>query len=170
MSHEFDYGKAASFWDEKDASASHLPEDQLKDRIDGFIGRHNTAAFACGAGDYVRCTPMEYNYVDGHFYFFSEGGHKYRALKENANVSLAIFDEYVPGGALHGAQVTGTAVMIEPWSDEYTRLVEYKHIPVEAMKKMDPPMPLIRVDVTGIDYLDSSLKAEGYSSRQTLAR
>ena len=35
--------------------------------IEDYIQRGNTCALATGAGDYVRCTPIEYSYHDGCF-------------------------------------------------------------------------------------------------------
>ncbi len=62
---EMDYEKAASVWLEKDKDSVHMEEDVLKDKIDEFIKAHNTCALAVASGVFVRCTPIEYNYVDG---------------------------------------------------------------------------------------------------------
>jgi hypothetical protein len=48
----------------------------------------------------VRNTPIEDNYVDGNFDCFSEGGMKFRGLKENKNVGIAIFEPYGGFGQL----------------------------------------------------------------------
>ncbi|WP_027430495.1 pyridoxamine 5'-phosphate oxidase family protein [Lachnospira multipara] len=64
----------------------------LKERIESFIGAHNTCALATASADMVRNTPIEYNYVDSCFYFFSESGLKFKDLKENKNVGIAIFE------------------------------------------------------------------------------
>ena len=53
-----------------------------------FIQEHKVCALATGSGEYVRCTPIEYNFVDGAFYLFSEGGMKFKGLKDNKNVCL----------------------------------------------------------------------------------
>ena len=45
-----------------------------------FIQEHKVCALATGSGEYVRCTPIEYNFVDGAFYLFSEGGMKFMDL------------------------------------------------------------------------------------------
>ena len=55
---------------------------------------------------------------------------------------------------------------MEPFSDEYLKLMEHKKIPVEAMKKLPHPMNLIRVVPESFDFLDSDLKKEDLSSRQ----
>ena len=104
----------------------------------------------------------------GCFYFFSEGGLKFKGLKENKNVGIAIFEPYGGFGQLKSLQVQGEAVMVEPFSDEYLMLMEHKKIPVEAMKKLPQAMNLIKVVPTTYDYLDSELKKDGFGSRQHL--
>ena len=85
-----DYQKAASYWTEKEEKAAQMDHDMLLAEIEKFIMEHNTCALATGCGDFVRCTPIEYNYKDGRFWLFSEGGLKFHALENNKNVCLAI--------------------------------------------------------------------------------
>ncbi len=165
---EMDYESASNHWVEKEQDSVHMEETALKERIEAFIVGHNTCALATASVDLVRNTPIEYNYVDGAFYFFSEGGLKFKGLKENKNVGIAIYEPYGGFANLKGLQVEGVACMVEPFSDEYIRIMEHKKIPVEAMKKLPQPMNLIKVVVTSYDYLDSDLKKEGFSSRQHL--
>ena len=161
-----DYNIAASHWIERDRDSVHMESAALKEKIESFIGAHNTCALATASADMVRNTPIEYNYVKGCFYFFSEGGLKFKGLKENKNVGIAIFEPYGGFGQLKSLQVQGEAVMVEPFSEEYLMLMEHKKIPVEAMKKLPQAMNLIKVVPTTYDYLDSDLKKEGFGSRQ----
>lgn len=161
-----DYNKAASYWIEKDKNAVKMERQALKAKIDAFIGRHKTCALAVADKDFVRCTPIEYNYLEDCFWLFSEGGLKFKALKNNKNVCLAIYDEYAGFGKLGGMQVTGIAEVVEPWSEEYVKLLEFKKLSIEAMKKLPFTMNLIKVKPSVIDILDSSLKKEGVNSRQ----
>ena len=46
------------------------------------------------------------------------------------------------------------------------KLLEYKKISVEAIKKMPHPMNLIRIVPDSFDYLDSDLKKDGVDIRQ----
>ena len=122
-----EYESAANYWIEKDAASKHMPREQLEEAIDAFLAAHNTCALATGAGSFVRNTPLEYNYFDGEIWIFSEGGLKFKALAQNKNVCLAIFDAY--GAApLAGMQIMGTAELVEDWSEEYVRLLERKGI------------------------------------------
>ena len=59
-------------------------------------------------------------------------------------------------------------VMIEAFSDEYVKVLEYKKYSVEAMKKLAQPLTLIRVEPECFDLLDSDLKKDGFGNRQHL--
>ena len=165
---EMDYDKAASVWVEKDKDSAHMKEAALKDKIDEFIKAHNTCALAVASENFVRCTPIEYNYVDGNFYLFSEGGLKFKALKDNKHVAFAIYEPYGGFHQLKSLQVMGLASMIEPFTEEYLKIMEYKKIPVEAMKQLPMPMNLIKIVPESYDLLDSDLKKDGFGNRQHL--
>ena len=165
---EMDYEASAQYWTDKEKDAVSMDSEDLQKRIDDFIGEHNTCALATASSDMVRCTPIEYNYLDGVFYLFSEGGLKFKALKDNKWVGLAIYEPYGGFNNLKSLQVEGRAEIIEPLSDEYMKLLEYKKIPVDAIKKMPHPMNLIKIIPDRFDYLDSDLKKEGFDIRQHL--
>ncbi len=165
---EMDYDQAASVWIEKDYGSVHMIESELKNKIDEFINAHNTCALAVASGDFVRCTPIEYNYVDGSFYLFSEGGLKFKALKDNKHVAFAIYEPYGGFHQLKSLQVMGIASMVEPFTDEYLKIMEHKKIPLEAMKKLPMPMNLIKIVPESYDLLDSDLKKDGFGNRQHL--
>lgn len=163
-----DYDKAALHWIEKDKNTVKMKKEDLILDIEQFLNKHNTCALATACDDFVRCTPIEYNYYNSNFYLFSEGGLKFKALKDNKHVCLAIYDEYKDFGALMGMQVTGIAEMVEPFSNEYIQICEIKKIPLEVMKKLPEPMNLIKIKPTVIDYLNAQLKKEGYGTRQQI--
>ena len=83
-------------------------------------------------------------------------------------LGIDIFEPYGGFGKLKSLQVQGVATMVEPFSGEYLNLMEYKKIPIEAMKKLPQAMNLIKVEPMSYDYLDSELKKEGFGSRQHL--
>ncbi len=93
----------------------------------------------------MRCTPIEYNFVDNHFYFFSEGGLKFRGLKKNKHVGMAIYEPYNGFGNLKSLQIEGMANLVEPFSEECLKVMEYKKIPETAMRNLPQPMALIKV-------------------------
>ena len=155
-----DFDKASHFWTDKEAGSKVAPD--AKDRLEKFIEKHKVCALATGA------TPIEYNFIDGMVYLFSEGGMKFKGLKDNKNVCLAIFDAgYKVGfGELHSAQISGTAELVEPFSEEYLKLLQYKHIPEEMIRKMPEPMHLIKITPVEADFLDTDFKKDGYDARQ----
>ena len=160
------YDEASEYWTSREQNDKKHPEAEKS--LLNFITAHHICALATGSGDFVRCTPIEYNWVDQAFWLFSEGGLKFRALKDNKNVCLAIYDE-VKGsgfGQLHSVQISGTAEIIKPFSDDYIKLLEYKHIPEAAILKMQTPIHLIRIVPAEADYLNSDFKKDGYDSRQ----
>jgi nitroimidazol reductase NimA-like FMN-containing flavoprotein (pyridoxamine 5'-phosphate oxidase superfamily) len=163
-----DYKKAASYWMEKDAKAVRMERNALLIQIDKFIMAHNTCSLATGYGDFVRCTPIEYNYKDGRFWLLSEGGLKFRGLEYNKNVCLAIYDNYSRFSQLEGMQISGTAELVEPWTGEYMDLLAFKNISAENLKKLPTVLYLIKVTPTRIDFLCSEFKDLGFDSRQHL--
>lgn len=162
------YDEAAEYWIEKDRDSVHMDQTALKDRVEAFISAHNTCALATASGDFVRCTPIEYNYLNGCFYLFSEGGLKFKSLKGNKHIALAIYEPYSGFQNLKSLQVMGTAEMVEPFSEEYRILLKHKHIPEDKMKKLPSPMNLIKIMPGSYDYLDSDLKKDGFGNRQHL--
>lgn len=159
---------AARYWDEKDADSVKLDRAKLRSMIEDYILANNTCALATGAGNYVRCTPIEYSYHDGCFWMFSEGGKKFVGLAQNANVCLAIYDKYEGFGKLHGVQAMGQAELVEPFSEAYIAHAAFKKIPLTALQKLSSPMHLICVRPTRIDCLFSDFKELGCAPRQTL--
>lgn len=163
-----DYDKAASYWEEKSVLSVKMDRDALRTEMEQFIAGHNTCALATGSGDFVRCTPIEYNYQNGAFWMLSEGGLKFRALKNNKNVCLAIFEPYTGFGKLAGMQISGIARLVEPMTREYLDLLELKKIPVESLVKLPHALNAICVAPVRIDFLWSEFKKMGYDSRQSL--
>ena len=164
-----DYKKASAYWTDKEADSKKLSKEDILKAAEDFISTHNTCALATAdLNGFVRCTPIEYTYLDGYFWLLSEGGLKFRALETNKNVCLAIYDAYEGFGKLGGMQISGTAEIIEPWSEEYLALLDYKKIPAESLKKMPVEMHLIKIQPEAIDLLNSSFKEQGADSRQHL--
>ena len=147
-----DFDAAESYWTAEEKKSSIMPEDELMPYIEEFIKAHNTCALAAGAGDFVRCTPIEYDYMDGAFYMLSEGGMKFEGF-----------------GSLGGMQVTGMAEFTEPFCDEYNRLLEHKGLSPETMQMQGISLNMIKVVPSEIDYLDSKFKALGYDTRQHIS-
>ena len=160
------YEKAAAFWTETDKTAVKMPECELHAAIETFIKERNTCALATADGDFVRCTPLTYKYRAGKFVIFSEGGLKFRALKENKHAALAIYDEYKGPGSAKSLQVAGIATVIGADDPDYTERLESLGINAAHMAKLR--LTLILITPTTLEYLDSTLKDTGFSPRQSL--
>ena len=161
------YEEAAAFWTEKDRHAVKMPAEELRSTIENFIKARNTCALAVADGDFVRCTPLTYKYRDGKFVIFSEGGLKFRALKENKQTALAIYDAYKGPGSAKSLQVTGIATVLGADDEDYVPQLTALGINAAHMQKLR--LTLILITPTTLEYLDSALKEQGYNPRQTLS-
>ena len=161
-----DFKNAQNYWKEKEASAVKMDASALQEKITEYIVSNNTCALATGADGFIRNTPIEYSYHDGCFWMFSEGGEKFIGLEKNPNVCIAVFDKYTGAGSLKGLQVMGTAVIAEPFSEEYNAHAAFQKIPVAALQKLNPPMNLIKIHPVSADFLNSDFKKDGFDVRQ----
>ena len=164
------YDEAAAHWQAREKDAVRMPEEELRDAMEKFVASHRVCALACASSDgsLVRNTPIEYEWFDGAFWMFSEGGLKFRALATNKRVCLAIFDPDPTFGHLAGMQVTGVAEVLEPFGPDYLAACEHKGIPAERLRALPFTMMVIRVRPTRVDMLCSAFKDGGYDVRQWL--
>ncbi len=166
--YEPDFEQASTYWIRKDQTNKVLEREVLMTEIQQYLNANNTCALATGTGEFVRCTPIEYSYHDGAIWMFSEGGEKFLALKTNRNVCLAIFQPYEGFGKLKGMQVSGVAEFIEPFTEEYIKAANIRKIPIEALRRLEEEMHLIKVVPKKIEFLNSEFQKEGASSRQRI--
>ena len=163
---EPDFHHFQNFWIEQQKNAKHMDRDAAWAHIEGFIKGHNTCGFATGYGDYVRCTPIEYTYMDGCFWFVSEGGSKFIGLEKNRNVSLAIFEYYGNPTDSHGLQVMGRAEFYSNTSDEFKKLLAFKGIPYDVLKAAAVEVAVVRVVPYRFEMYDTDFVKQGYDVRQ----
>jgi len=163
-----DYRQAANFWTERDAHGKRMDRETLLAEIDAFLAARRVCALATGFGEFVRCTPIEYSWRDGKLWMFSEGGLKFSALEHNRNVCAAIYEENPDFAALRGMQISGTAELTEPWSEEYRAQLAFRHIPEEAVRGLPHPMYLLCVTPARIDFLSAAFRERGFDARQHL--
>lgn len=138
----------------------------MRGAVESFIKARNTCALAVADGDFVRCTPLTYKYRAGKFVIFSEGGLKFRALRENKHAALAIFDEYKGPGSAKSLQVTGTAAVCGADDADYAEQLTAFGVNAAHMQQLR--LTLILITPTTLEYLDATLKEQGYSPRQML--
>ena len=163
---EPDFHHFQNFWIEQQKNAKHMDRAAAWAHMEGFIKAHNTCGFATGYGDYVRCTPIEYTYMDGCFWFVSEGGSKFIGLEKNRNVSLAIFEYYRNPKDSHGLQVMGRAESYSNTSDEFKKLLAFKGIPYDVLKAAAVEVAVVRVVPTKFEMYDTDFVKQGFDVRQ----
>ncbi|MGN1381573.1 MAG: pyridoxamine 5'-phosphate oxidase family protein [Eubacterium sp.] len=159
--------QAESFWNRKDAAEKHMDREVLSNKIDEFLKSHKVCALACGGENFIRCTPLEYLWHNNKIWIFTEGGLKFRAMRENSKVSAAVFDPVCVFGKLKSVQIQGAVEILGMSSPEFEEIAEVKNIPIDALKKLPEPMWLLEVTPEEMTFLNSSFKGEGYGVRQT---
>jgi hypothetical protein len=159
-----DYGMKIK--DQLEKMLSLMPSEEMRVVLDEYLNSHNTCALCTGFGEEVRGTPIEYNYIDGSFYFLSEGGFKFANLLRNPNVSIAIFDNYSGMTSLAGFQISGQVEFIEIGSAEYRMVLEHKGLKAEKILEMPFRLNLIKVIPIKAEILYSKLRELGYDSKQ----
>ena len=155
-----------NFWKEQQKTAKHMDREAALAHILKFINNHNTCALATGTGDYVRCTPIEYTFMDGEFYLYSEGGDKFIGLEKNPNVSLAVFEYYGDKNDSHGLQVMGEATLYPPRCELFKKVLEFKGIPYDVKKAAKVDVALIRITPKVYEMYDTDFVKAGFDVRQ----
>ena len=102
------YTQAESFWTRKDETEKKLDADALYSWIDEFLSSHKVLALATATKKFIRCTPLEYSWYNGALWIFTEGGLKFKALKENKHIAAAVFETSASFGGLRSLQIEGT--------------------------------------------------------------
>ncbi len=143
-----------------------MESEQLKASIEEFIKAHDTFALATGAENYVRCTPIEYQFIDGNFYIITEGGLKFRSILKNSNVSMGIYEPYSSMQNLRGLQVMGKAEIVPYGSEEYYHAFAGKGISKEQVSKLMVNMHILKIKPYEYEILNSDFRKMGYDSRQ----
>lgn len=163
---ENDFDKAQNFWLEKDKHSKKMTQEEILKWVDNFLCSHKVLALATSADDFVRCTPLEYEWSENLLWIFTEGGLKFKSLRKNKNVCAAIFETDTSFSSLKSVQITGKAEIVALFSDEYIAAAKKRKIPVEMLKKLESPMWLVKIKPAEIICLNSDFKKNGFSSRQ----
>lgn len=166
MEEKLDILHFQNFWKEQQKHARHMEREAALAHITGFIANHNTCALATGFDSFVRCTPIEYTFMDGEFYLYSEGGDKFLGLEKNKNVSLAIFEYYGDKNDSHGLQVMGEAELFPPRCELFKKVLAFKGIPYDVMKAAKVDVALIRITPQVYEMYDTDFVKAGYDVRQ----
>lgn len=142
------------------------PVNVTKKEIESFLMNKNTCTLATGCEDFVRATPLEYEYYDGNIYIISEGGLKFIGLSKNNKVSVCVYEDYKNMNNLCGLQISGEVEILQPWGEEYLDVLRRKNLKIENISKLPFDMNVIKIIPKKYEFLYSKFKNLGFDSKQ----
>ena len=151
-----------------DRPKNEAPREVIRKEIEEFIKENNTCSISTGYEDFLRSTPIEYEYFQGNFYFISEGGLKFVGILQNKNISVSIYENYTDMNHLNGLQISGEVELLDYWSSEYEKVLKLKKIGVDRFKNLPISMNIIKVKPSKFEFLYSKFKEMGYNIKQNL--
>ena len=150
------------------APVNVMPEVKLERAVDDFIIEHNTLCLATADEGYVRCTPLEYIFLEHRLYIITEGGNKFRGILGNGQISAAIFDPYVSTEDVRGLQIMGNAELVADDSVEYFTVLEQKEITAASLAAMPVKLFVVRITPYSYEFTDSAFVRDGYDAKQIM--
>lgn len=147
-----------------------IAPQELCSRIETYMEERKNCVLATNGLAGVLATPMEYRYDKGRLYFLSESGLKFANLHNNCQVSVAIADAFHSFADIRGLQLTGRGKIIEPGEEQYIKGLELWDMNEDHISRLHCDMHMICVVLERAEYLDGSLKKEGYDVRQMMLR
>ena len=143
-----------------------MEKDKLRAEIEKFIIEHNTMALATAHDGVPRCSPVEYQYLDGKFYIVTEGGQKFAGILQNGRASIGIYNNYTSMGSVYGMQITATVQIVPLFSQEYNKVFEKRGISQETIKKLPISLYVISLTPRKYEVINSDFKKLGYDPKQ----
>jgi uncharacterized protein YhbP (UPF0306 family) len=152
-----------------------MPRKALKERIATFLASRNMCVLATCAWDVPRATPLEYHSDGTTLYMMVETGRKIENILENPNVSVGIYGPYKGWLSVKGVQITGVGEILTVESgDEFIKaaaIFPWKRYAKElGLTKLPANARFLKVEAAVIEFIDISLKAEGYAAGQIWTR
>lgn len=163
-----EYNRAASFWTSRESELKRMEPERLLTKMEEFLTAHNTCALATGSGGFVRCTPVEYEYFSGRMWILTEGGLKFAALRDNSQVSVAVYEPYTGFDSMKGIQITGTAQVAEPGSGEFEEYQMHREEKRGAGAMIPTGLYLLVIHPVKMEGVFGEFLEMGYSARQTV--
>ncbi|GIE81682.1 hypothetical protein Aph02nite_76320 [Actinoplanes philippinensis] len=152
-----------------------LERDRLEERILNLLSSQNMCVIATTGRDGApHATPVRYFHLGFELVFTALGtSPKIRNLRADPRVSAGVFAPLVGQASSRGAQLFGTARVLEPDDADfgaYWPVVRWQSDHVERSRPLDePPLGTIAVITPDrIVYTEHWLRREGYAPRQTL--
>jgi hypothetical protein len=148
-----------------------MPKKALQARIAAFLASRNMCVLATCAWDVPRATPLEYHSDGTSLYMMVETGRKIENIRENPNVSVGIYGLYKGWLSVKGAQITGVGKVLTVESgEEFVRAAAVypwkKYAKELGLTKLPANVRFLKIEAAVIEFIDMSLKAEGYAAGQ----
>ena len=146
-----------------------FPFEALEKKIFEFMDEQQMCVIATCSGGLPRASAVEF-FHDGYIiYVLTEGGVKITNLLENPAVSVAIHGQFTGWDSVRGIQISGMGMLGQEGSDVFEEARE-AYLRRKGLESVDLPagMYAIKVYPTQMEYVDTSLRAEGYASRHII--
>jgi nitroimidazol reductase NimA-like FMN-containing flavoprotein (pyridoxamine 5'-phosphate oxidase superfamily) len=139
----------------------HLSKNDLeKEIIDYLSKKHPCSLATCGKDGVPRISVVDYVNEGLTIYIFSEGGEKFRNLKENNKVAIGIGTSVQTFRSVRGVNIWGIAEVFTEDRQEFTQGMKlFSHIIKDMEKEMGKPIEIpegllrmIRVTPTKMVY------------------
>jgi len=152
-----------------------MPKKALEARIAAFLASRNMCVLATCAWDVPRATPLEYHSDGTSLYMMVEMGRKIENIRENPNVSVGIYGPYKGWLSVKGVQITGVAKVLTVGSgEEFVRAAAVypwkKYAKELGLTKLPANARFLKIEAAVIEFIDMSLKEEGYAAKQVWVR
>lgn len=149
-----------------------LERGRLEERILHLLSSQNMCVLATYGPDGPLATPVRYFSLDFTIVFTAKGtSPKMRNIRTDPRVSVGIFAPLVGQASSRGAQLFGTARILEPDDRDFERywsVVRWQSDHIERSRSLDdPPLGTIGViPAERIVYTEHWLRRDGYAPRQ----
>jgi len=153
-----------------------LPRERLEERILNLLSSQNMCVLATVGPDGPLATPVRYFHLDLTLVFTALGtSPKMRNIRADPRVSIGVFAPLVGQASSRGAQLFGSARVLEPGDpdfEDHWSVVRWQSDHVERSRSLDePPLgPLGVLRADRVVYTEHWLRREGYAPRQLWRR
>ncbi|MCX5887537.1 MAG: pyridoxamine 5'-phosphate oxidase family protein [Proteobacteria bacterium] len=139
----------------------HLSKEELEKEIIDYLGKKQACSLAtCGKDGVPRISVVDYVNDGLTIYVFSEGGNKFKNLKENNKVAIGIGTSAQTFRSVRGMNLWGIAEVFTEDTPEFAHGMKlFSHIIKDMEKEMGTPIEIpkgmlrmIRVTPTKIIY------------------
>jgi uncharacterized protein YhbP (UPF0306 family) len=146
-----------------------LSPQELEKHILEFLATQGMCVLATCSGTMPRASAVEFFPKGTTLYVLTEGGRKIENLRQNPLVSVAIHTQFTGWDRIKGIQLTGTAEIGRSGSLVFIEGERaYRERKGDATLTVPPSLWVIKIRPQIIEYLDTTLRKQGYPVRHRL--